>query len=598
MAKDFFSDVDFKSTVTLTSTDAGSEAGPIIELYRNSASPADADYIGQIKFQGENDNDQKVIYAKITGKIDDMTDTTEDGIIEFMLKKAGSNNIAARFTSDALKLINSTGLEVGDGLLTLGSTAVTSTAAELNLLDGSTAGTVVASKAVVVDANKDISSFRNITLTGELDAASLDISGDVDIDGTTNLDAVDIDGNVQIDGTLSVGVDDTGYDVIFYGATSGNAWFWWDESDDALKLGPSTTFDNDGQTNLDDVDIDGNVQLDGTFYVGADGGGYDVRFYGEESGSLFFYDESASNLLIRKQVTNTSTHDPVLLLAGIETADVNLETGAGPGIDFYIPYDGSTSLGASIAAEKRSDTDANNATGLVFKVSGNGVTTPVRAMSILSNGAVVIGDNTTNGPKLTEGTSDTLRIDSGDGTVDIGCMNSSALHIYTDRSTIFLGADSGASIRMTDSQLSPYTNESADLGSSAYTWNKLWLGQGSGFSSGGYWTLRSRDSDRQVMEFTSSERFKKDIVDLPVSEAYQILNARPIKFRGIDDADSVPLEAGLSAESLHEAGFEYAVRYDEGHWGETPRAVYYEMLTAPLIKIVKDLKDRIEALEA
>ena len=82
-----------------------------------------------------------------------------------------------------------------------------------------------------------------------------------------------------------------------------------------------------------------------------------------------------------------------------------------------------------------------------------------------------------------------------------------------------------------------------------------------------------------------------------MEEAYQILDARPIKFRGIDDDASVPLEAGLSAESLHEAGFEYAVRYDEGHWGETPRAVYYEMLTAPLIKIVKDLKDRIEMLE-
>ena len=562
MAKDFLSDVNFNDNlVTLTSTDAGSSAGPILELYRNSSSPADADYIGQIKFQGRHDGGAKALYAKITGKIGDASDGSEDGIIEIAHQKAGSNNISARFTSTALKFINGTGLEIADGLLTLGSTAVTataaelnildgvtsttaelnildgvtSTAAELNLVDGITAGTVAASKAVIVDSNKDVTGFRNVTLTGELDAATLDISGDVDIDGTTNLDA---------------------------------------------------------------VDIDGNVQLDGTFYVGADGGGYDVRFYGEESGSLFFYDESASNLLVRKQVTNVNTHDPVLLLAGIETADVNLETGAGPGIDFYIPYDGSTSLGASIAAEKRSDTDANNATGLVFKVSGNGVTTPVRAMSILSNGAIVIGDNTTNGPKLTEGTSDTLSIDSGDGIVEIGCMNSSALHIYTDRSTIFLGADSGASIRMTDSQLSPYTNESADLGSSAYTWNKLWLGQGSAFSSGGYWTLRSRDSDRQVMEFTSSERFKKDIVDLPVSEAYQILNARPIKFRGIDDADSVPLEAGLSAESLHEAGFEYAVRYDEGHWGETPRSIYYEMLTAPLITICKDQKTKIEALEA
>ena len=110
--------------------------------------------------------------------------------------------------------------------------------------------------------------------------------------------------------------------------------------------------------------------------------------------------------------------------------------------------------------------------------------------------------------------------------------------------------------------------------------------------------MRSRDSDRQVMEYTSSERWKKDIVDLPLSEAYEVLNARPIKFRGIDDDESVPLEAGLSAESLHEAGYEYAVRYDEGHWGETPRAVYYEMLTAPLIVICKDQKAKIEALEA
>ena len=38
--------------LTLTSTDAGSSASPIIELYRNSSSPADADYLGQIKFTG------------------------------------------------------------------------------------------------------------------------------------------------------------------------------------------------------------------------------------------------------------------------------------------------------------------------------------------------------------------------------------------------------------------------------------------------------------------------------------------------------------------------------------------------------------------
>ena len=81
---------------------------------------------------------------------------------------------------------------------------VTSTAAELNLVDGSSAGTVVASKAVVVDSNKDIASFRNITLTGELDAATLDVSGNIDVDGVSNLDNTDIDGSLTVDGAVDI----------------------------------------------------------------------------------------------------------------------------------------------------------------------------------------------------------------------------------------------------------------------------------------------------------------------------------------------------------------------------------------------------------
>ena len=103
---------------TLTSTDGGSAAGPEVELYRNSATPDDGDYLGQFKFQGENDAGQKVLYAKITGKISDVTDTTEDGLIEYAVRKAGSNAIVQRLTSTALKLINGTGLEV-DGSATM-----------------------------------------------------------------------------------------------------------------------------------------------------------------------------------------------------------------------------------------------------------------------------------------------------------------------------------------------------------------------------------------------------------------------------------------------------------------------------------------------
>jgi len=58
----------------------------------------------------------------------------------------------------------------------------------------------------------------------------------IDVDGTANLDAVDIDGAVQLDATLAVGVDDTGYDVKFFGDTA-SAFMQWDASVDDLILG-------------------------------------------------------------------------------------------------------------------------------------------------------------------------------------------------------------------------------------------------------------------------------------------------------------------------------------------------------------------------
>tara|TARA_R100000700_G_scaffold25711_1_gene32511 strand:+ start:5947 stop:8631 length:2685 start_codon:yes stop_codon:yes gene_type:complete len=89
------------------------------------------------------------------------------------------------------------------------TTQISSTPEELNILDGATVvvgeinaldlgstavGNAIASKAVILDSNKDYTGIRNFTITGELDAGSLDISGDVDVDGTLEADAVTIDG--------------------------------------------------------------------------------------------------------------------------------------------------------------------------------------------------------------------------------------------------------------------------------------------------------------------------------------------------------------------------------------------------------------------
>ena len=105
--------------LTLTDTATDSSAGPEFKLFRNSASPADADYLGQIKFAGESDTGVERNYAKITGKILDASNGTEDGILEFAHIKGGSQNISARFRSDSLQLLNDTNLSVaGDTTLT------------------------------------------------------------------------------------------------------------------------------------------------------------------------------------------------------------------------------------------------------------------------------------------------------------------------------------------------------------------------------------------------------------------------------------------------------------------------------------------------
>ena len=107
--------------ITITDTDAGSSAGPELVLYRNSSSPADADYLGQLQFKGRHDGGGDEIYAKVTGKISDASQGTEDGLIETAIKGNGSFTIVSRQKSNELQLLNSVGLSVA-GNTTLSGT--------------------------------------------------------------------------------------------------------------------------------------------------------------------------------------------------------------------------------------------------------------------------------------------------------------------------------------------------------------------------------------------------------------------------------------------------------------------------------------------
>jgi hypothetical protein len=76
--------------MTLTSTDAGASQAPTIDLYRDSASPAASDTIGEIEFNGKDSAANKQAYALLHGSILSPTSGAEQGQIHFETATAGA----------------------------------------------------------------------------------------------------------------------------------------------------------------------------------------------------------------------------------------------------------------------------------------------------------------------------------------------------------------------------------------------------------------------------------------------------------------------------------------------------------------------------
>ena len=112
------------------------------------------------------------------------------------------------------------------------NTAVTSTPEELNILDGATVvvgeinaldlgstavGNAIASKAVVLDSNKDYTGLRNVTATGAVTGGSAVFDGGVAIDNIT-IDGTEIDlssGDLTVDVAGDIILDAGGGDLKF-----------------------------------------------------------------------------------------------------------------------------------------------------------------------------------------------------------------------------------------------------------------------------------------------------------------------------------------------------------------------------------------------
>ena len=85
---------DTTDQIIIENTDAGADTAPDLVLYRNSASPADGDNLGNLEFRGKNDAGQEHAYAQITAGIQTAADGSEDGILDLM--SSASNALASR----------------------------------------------------------------------------------------------------------------------------------------------------------------------------------------------------------------------------------------------------------------------------------------------------------------------------------------------------------------------------------------------------------------------------------------------------------------------------------------------------------------------
>ena len=269
-------------------------------------------------------------------------------------------------TSFAIGSVNVTESELGllDG--------ATLTTAEINLLDGTTVGTVVASKAVAVDANSDITGFRNVTLTGELDAATLDISGNADIDGTLEADAITVNGTA-----LAEVIQDTVGAMVSSNTESGIA-VSYEDSDGTLDF------------NVDD---------------------FTISLAGDLGGSVTITDLASATL--------TATIQANSVALGTDTTGNYIATiAAGEGID--VTGSGSETAAVTISAEDATASNKGIASfnSTDFSVSSGAVSLVAERVEDIVG--AMVSSNTENGIAVTyDDTNGTLDFDVADPTITL-----------------------------------------------------------------------------------------------------------------------------------------------------------------------------------
>ena len=291
-----------------------------------------------------------------------------------------------------------TSLDVA-GSLTLGSTTINTS--ELGALEGVVPGTVSASKAVVVDANKDISTFRNLTaenliatqVTGTLQtAAQPNITSVGDLTSLTVAGDINCGNNLIVGGTFLTSTEIIHLDNAVPGTASALKTMITDESNSIGGINSLTattltgTIETAAQPNITsvgsltslnvvgDIDCGGNLNVGGSILTSSQVVALDSAVPGTAEPNKVMIPDSSNNIgsinsLSASQLTGTLQTAAQPNVTSVQTLNIAAHDGATEGLEL-----GGTLVTASATELNYVDTTAGTAKpskALVLDASSN-----------------------------------------------------------------------------------------------------------------------------------------------------------------------------------------------------------------------------------
>lgn len=274
-------------------------------------------------------------------------------------------------------------------------------------------------------------SFNDGTATYDAGVISSGVSAS--FSGEVAMGSLDLNGAAQVDGTITVGVDDTGYDVKFFGASAGK-FMLWDESADKLAV--------NGETYLA-----GPTTVSATFTTGSDDEGLDVTFFGATASKSWLWDASADSMIINgstainsimdednmssDSATSLATQQSIKAYVDTEVAALN----AANDLDFQADTGGALSIGLSSETMTLSGgngiSSVGSANDVTFNIDASN-TTQTSLANLVTVGALASGS-----------------IAPGFGTIDTNSAVTISANLIVDGGTVDIDVASDFSGLMT-----------------------------------------------------------------------------------------------------------------------------------------------------